>query len=376
VINRLSLKNFKGFENEIFNFRPLNVLTGKNSAGKSTIIQSLLLAERAAQSNDKTVKLNGPYSMELGTVFDVFRRGSTSQYIEIGISKNDCECNYKFLAGERFQDDPFLTLQEAPAEPGAALLKQINPFEFIYLSAERLGPRDTLGIQSANTSNMGLGCRGEYTAEVLKNFEDDRNVVQDGMLFPEDGEPNRRLKRQVELWMSDIFGELRIDVGSVPSTNIRYLRFEMGPIVTSESERPSNIGFGISYTLPIILAGLVCRKGGLLIVENPESHLHPAAQAKVACYLGRLASLGTQVILETHSDHVLNGIRVGVARGDINPDATKFIFMTRHADQSIAVFSPNIDRNGRLDAWPVDFFDEWDKALEFLLTTNEPITHS
>ncbi|MGH3693299.1 MAG: AAA family ATPase [Pseudonocardiaceae bacterium] len=74
-----------------------------------------------------------------------------------------------------------------------------------------------------------------------------------------------------------------------------------------------NIGFGFSYALPVIIAGLLAPGGGLLLVENPEAHLHPAGQSRLGRFLARIAGSGVQVVLETHSDHILNGVRLAVA---------------------------------------------------------------
>ena len=73
------------------------------------------------------------------------------------------------------------------------------------------------------------------------------------------------------------------------------------------------MGFGVTYSLPIILSGLIAKEKGLLIVENPEAHLHPAGQSRMGVFLAWLAGKGVQVLVETHSDHIINGIRRAIA---------------------------------------------------------------
>ena len=110
--------------------------------------------------------------------------------------------------------------------------------------------------------------------------------------------------------------------------------------------------------------------GTLLIVENPEAHLHPKGQSMMGHLLALAASCGVQVLIETHSDHVLNGIRLAVHGGKIKPEEICFHFFQRIEKDSQAlaqVVSPKIDRNGRIDRWPDGFFDEWDKSLDALL---------
>ena len=136
----------------------------------------------------------------------------------------------------------------------------------------------------------------------------------------------------------------------------------------SNKYRATNVGFGISYTLPIIVAVLSSGPGSLLLIENPEAHLHPKGQAKMGELLACAASCGVQVVVETHSDHVLNGMRLATYGGKINPDDIQLhFFQRREEDGQSQVISPRLDRDGRIDQWPDGFFDEWDKSLEALL---------
>jgi len=141
--------------------------------------------------------------------------------------------------------------------------------------------------------------------------------------------------------------------------------------LTTRDYRPTNVGFGLSYTLPVLVALLGMNPGGLLLIENPEAHLHPHGQAKVGELIARAAEAGIQVILETHSDHVLNGIRIAVKNGIIAPEKVALHYFQRADDDSLStgveVVSPEIDADGRIDDWPEGFFDEYGKALRSLL---------
>ena len=143
---------------------------------------------------------------------------------------------------------------------------------------------------------------------------------------------------------------------------------------TSRSLRPTSVGFGLSYTLPVVVALLAARPGSLVLVENPEAHLHPRGQMAMGDLIIRAAAAGAQVIVETHSDHVLNGIRVAVKEGRGAPDQVAIHYFqriteTRGGDERIVhvVQSPRIDADGRVDSWPQGFFDQYDIALEKLL---------
>ncbi len=115
----------------------------------------------------------------------------------------------------------------------------------------------------------------------------------------------------------------------------------------------------------------VLQTWALVLLENPEAHLHPRGQAKMGELIARAASCGIQVVVETHSDQVLNGIRLAVHAGILEPQKVQLHFFQpskKPEDISKPVVSPKIDRNGRIDRWPEGFFDEWDKSLEVLLT--------
>lgn len=137
----------------------------------------------------------------------------------------------------------------------------------------------------------------------------------------------------------------------------------------SDYYRPQNVGYGLTHVLPIITACLGAQPGDVLLIENPESHLHPAGQSEMGRFLARTAAAGAQVILETHSDHVLNGVRKAVKNEIIAPDAVAFHFFAareEHTDRA-RVMSPMIDPAGVLDYWPQGFFDQFDKDTSELL---------
>jgi predicted ATPase len=134
--------------------------------------------------------------------------------------------------------------------------------------------------------------------------------------------------------------------------------------------RPTNVGFGVSYTLPIVLAILAARPGDLLLLEAPEAHLHPRGQVKIGELMALAAEAGVQIIVETHSDHVLNGVRIAVHQRVIQPDNTAFFYFqwdTKRADGATSVRRLTVDSKGRMEDWPPGFFDETDRSLEVLL---------
>ena len=134
--------------------------------------------------------------------------------------------------------------------------------------------------------------------------------------------------------------------------------------------RPIHCGFGITQILPIIVAVLAAhsrddRGKPLLLIENPEVHLHPAGQALIGEFLAEAAHAGVQLIVETHSDHVLNGIRRAVKSGCASADEVAIHFMRERSLHESQVLSPSLDSSGNIDVWPEGFFDQFDKDLNY-----------
>lgn len=97
----------------------------------------------------------------------------------------------------------------------------------------------------------------------------------------------------------------------------------------------------------------------MLLVENPEAHLHPAGQSKLGRFLARVAGSGVQVVLETHSDHVLNGARLAVAQ-DRSIAASDMVVHYFDHDQALPI---QINDRGELSHWPTGFFDQIESDL-------------
>ncbi len=143
--------------------------------------------------------------------------------------------------------------------------------------------------------------------------------------------------------------------------------------------KPQNVGFGISYILPVLVALLTSQPEDIVIIENPEAHLHPRGQSEMGRLLACAAASGVQLFVETHSDHVINGVRVAIKEGVITPDDAKVAFFERgkhevsseNGEGVIEVYTSErnilIDKNGALSEYPTDFLDEWNNQLMELM---------
>lgn len=368
MINSLKLTNYKAFENQLIEFKPLTLLSGLNSTGKSSVLQSLLLLRQSYQQEllpNVGLALNGEL-VRIGTAQDAFCERAKEDYLGFEIIWNDGKKGIW-----RFSYDPIKTgadvLNNLDLKSPIENVYKSSPFNkrFHYLQAERLGPRTSYDMSDYQARRLGqLGSKGEYTAHFLA-INQDKDVLQTKLRHSM--AKSNALSSQVEGWMREVSPGTRIKINSNSDIGLMSLQYFYGD---SNPYRATNVGFGISYTLPIIVAVLSSSPGTLIIIENPEAHLHPKGQVKMGELLSLAASCGIQIVIETHSDHVLNGIRLAVHGGKIKPyDVQLHYFHRQEKDgQTVTeVVSPHIDRNGRIDRWPDGFFDEWEKSLDVLL---------
>jgi len=114
---------------------------------------------------------------------------------------------------------------------------------------------------------------------------------------------------------------------------------------------------------------LKAKPNDLVIIENPESHLHPAGQSKVAELCAIASANGVQIIVETHSDHFLNGIRVATKKGLLTPKQSKVYYFRKEKDElETKIDEINIDKKGGIDSYPKGFFDQFDEDLDKLIS--------
>jgi predicted ATPase len=161
--------------------------------------------------------------------------------------------------------------------------------------------------------------------------------------------------------MRTFFPGCRLDVQPVPQANAVTLGIRTSD--DTDFHRPVHVGFGLTQVLPLVVAALAGHPGDLLLIENPEVHLHPAGQALMGHFLAEVAASGVQVVVETHSDHVLNGIRRAVKGGVLPHDRTALHFFRPRNGDLDQVVSPTLDRDGNIDMWPDGFFDQFDKDM-------------
>jgi predicted ATPase len=226
-----------------------------------------------------------------------------------------------------------------------------------YLTAERIGPQDVYPLEDPNSTQV-VGSKGEFAVNLLYWNRDE--VVLDDLAI---GNSPPTLLHQVEARMDEFFAGCSLEIQHIPRANVATLGLRTSP--ATDFHRPVHVGFGLTQVLPIVVAALSRRREDLLLIENPEVHLHPAGQAKMGRFLSQVAAAGVQVMIETHSDHVLNGVRRSVKGRVIDSDKVLIHFFRDRKEEGGQVISPIIDQAGNLDRWPGGFFDQFDKDMNY-----------
>jgi predicted ATPase len=342
MITKLELINYKSFLNTAVDMRPLTLLVGLNSSGKSSLIQAvnMILAyhqtgnielpdhasprlQKSKSSKDNFFKLE----MQMGA------RSSLSLRVSIdgGI--------YQF-AGDM--------IPEGIAVPSSR-----------YISASRLGPQNILAL-SPEYKNAEIGTRGEY---IIDYIDQNRDAVIDGRLIKLDSKERNRLWENIDAWIQYISPGVSLGYEIKRDQNASYPSYN--------KILPTETGFGLSYTLPVITASLMPAAGeSLLLLENPEGHLHPRGQAAMGELLSLAASAGRQIICETHSDHIINGVRVAVREKKIAAGQVVILFfesVPSDTEPHSKVTPIVMDDSGSLDSYPDNFLDEWSIQLAKLI---------
>lgn len=363
---KITVENFKCFaEKKQIELGKITVCAGMNSVGKSSLIQSFLLVRqiydtanlfRGTAIKDYLIELNGTYGLQLG---DSQRIKSSKDKDDIFIHIDDIGFRLRSIEGQPIQmmTENVYSLNELEKEHG------IFSDKFYYLNAERQGPRKYQDITTSD--HLGCGIHGENTFHFLRECETYR--IGEERMFPFDRDKKvNTVGKQIEYWMDYIIPGVELKVNELNDLGISQLEVRQQVLDTGFMS-PYNFGFGISYVLPIILSGFVAEKDGMLIVENPEAHLHPAGQSRIGFFLAMMAKAGVQIILETHSEHVINGIRIAALQLEMTPNDICINYFSIDCEKG----SNHVERiklNERMDLlkWPDGFLDQEEQDLRRL----------
>ena len=359
--NKLTIKGFKCFDNISLELNNISILVGANGAGKSSIIQAILLLTKGFRNKDNNNKalipVNDVLGVDFGKVDNIFNdKGLFSKDIAnvIKISLDDCSVTSELKTDDNSEHTLTLQLDYLPYET-FPLGNTIH-----FLDAERIGPRYICEFKGDDIDSCGA--HGENTAYVWEKHSNDKLDIEKRFKPDNTGSFSILLTE----WLDFIFENISLRVVKIFD---RALQIQVTNHTTETTML--SVGFGISYALPILVEGLLLKKGDCLIVENPEAHLQPKAQIRIGYFLAVMASSGVKIILETHSEHVIKGIIKATTDESINftVDDIAIYYVTHKHDEKIKSISIIDAKN---DNYPDDFFDSSTDILDKTIKDRKP----
>lgn len=373
MINNLTIKNYKCHQNTNLVMKPLTILTGINGFGKSSAIQSLLLLRQSHLKN----RLNAGLDLNMPLVYvgignDALYKFANKSLITFILDYGDSKEDIFSFDAEKALTSSFIPLEKhTKSDVDVVSSESLFNNGFQYISAFREGgvstfPKDTYAVEVLHQISSELG-KGDLVGHFLfKNQDMPTYNYLDGL----DDLP---LIDQVQSWERKISPNITINVEETPDKTGYVVKY--GYVSDDKNKlidlRAENVGFGVSYTLPVIVALISAKKGDLIIIENPEAHLHPEGQFELGNLICKVAQRGVQVIVETHSDHIINATQVACkifndtdGKEGICKDNVAIHFFGIKTEKYAASSQDVILRSdGTIDYQPTGFFDTMEKTL-------------
>lgn len=401
MLTRLRIKNFKSLaDTGDMDIRPLTFLVGPNSAGKSSVLQVLLMLRQTVDERDPniTLKVNGHW-VELGSYIDCIHRTVGDEP-----GSRELEIDFTFLVYEYgYNEDGSLWSSDRPVDfkacfgyDGEVFLKQMT---FGGDSVQRVAPQEyilvdrDISVQVRKFYSYSIKHSGDepidywevFTAESpdeIMEFlfsglfylgplrhppepsykasgEVPRDVGLSGervidVLIASDKKKKDAPLTQVRHWL-DVF-DIASDAQLIAYTPTLY-EFRLTDKRTGVDVNYPHVGFGASQIVPIIVEGFYSPDHALLLVEQPEIHLHPRAQARLGDLLVAISQASKTLIVETHSEHLLSQVQVRIAQGDVKREDVA-IYYFEPTPSGTRVVPIEINALGQFVNWPPGFFDQ------------------
>jgi AAA domain, putative AbiEii toxin, Type IV TA system len=416
-ITCITVKGFKSIADECsIDIRPLTILAGANSSGKSSIMQPILMMKQTLEAtyDPGPLLLDGP-NVRFNSVDQFLSRsdGKNESQFNVGLEmesvkfRNDLEMKSSIsfyvtfikshigmdVAEISYRNDndaiilrPEMTEKEMIVALAKTRLKKYKITEpnklGFFLKTER--NRFFLELRIIDKKNeaifMGTAERLKFSNVILGlihlpalrgNPERNYKKTSVGPMFP--GTFEIYAASIIHHWQSthdqrlhvlgtalELLGlTWKVGTKKVDDVSIEVM---VGRLIYGEKKDSNDlvsiadVGFGISQTLPVIVALLTAEPGQLVYIEQPEIHLHPKAQMAMAQILADAANRGVRVVVETHSALLLLGIQSLVAEGKLSPDKVKLHWFKRRPEDGVTeVSSADLDRAGAFGDWPEDF---------------------
>lgn len=325
MIESIELKGFKSFLDEDIELREFTLLTGLNSSGKSSVIQALLMAEEAMAGRNFLLD-------DHGTIKELTNINSQ----EFSLKFSDSDGNNLLLYGK--EDNQTITT-------GKSGLKMPKVF---YSEAGRYGSQSSIKVFN-NTSDMDS--KGSNLLKCIDTYAD--CTIPESLRHPD--AQGETLLFNLKAWLGIISPGIDFSYSLQKLSDQSFSYFD--------DHRATNVGFGLSYTLPVLTSLLRAslENDSLVLLENPEAHLHPKGQTEIGKFIARCVDSGVNVVVETHSDHLFDGIRIYTK--DHPSFASKLIcyWFEQNAAKNTETARIRLDSKGKLaDIAPKGFFDQFE----------------
>ena len=282
------------------------------------------------------------------------------------ISQDDLQVYLKQLEDEIDKKEEAYDVDSMPNynSAGVALLNSFFCNKIKYLGPLREEPKAFYPIES-NSSIDNVGLKGENTAAVYENNKKNRVEFIDPNSL-KDYSPSLKkapLSEAVNKWLQ-YFGV----ADDISTNDMGKFGHELKIHTDNGLEQDlTHVGVGVSQVLPILVMSLLAKKDDVIILEQPELHLHPKVQSRLADFFVSMNALGKQCIIETHSEYLINRLRLLVAKSDDTKiaDGTMIYFVEKDRERGCSKYREiTINPYGRIGNWPDGFFDESENLAE------------
>ncbi len=363
MLKKLRIQNFKSWEDTgEMEMAPITMFFGGNSSGKSSILQFLLMLKQTRNSYDKAQILNfgGKENdiIDLGNFRDVIFNHELDRVLGFRIDEDFAGQHFLSAKIKQKNDELFseVIYQDLPFEYEHQPFKMELPLATCLTGLSSLGSIEYLGplrqspqreYQWKNTSPSTVGKKGEYAVDAI---------------LAEKKESILEKKIAAALQKMGLVESFR--VAQIPTTDLYQILIKKTK--NSAEVLLPDVGFGVSQILPVLTSLFYSPVGSIIILEQPEIHLHPKAQAELAdVVVEAVKERKIQVIIESHSEHFLTRIQTRIADGALSKDAAKLYFCRNEIDESkpkeigkSELEELKIDDSGRIENWPKDFFGD------------------
>lgn len=392
-ITKITVKGFKSIAEECaIDIRPLTILAGANSSGKSSIMQPLLMLKQTLEApyDPGPLLIDGPhvqFTEASQFLFTLIGREDPDRFqIGIGTGPNTVSQMVKMTISKKKHgfDIAKMTVQETYRH---LTLYPNKPVKMVS-SPEYNLTHDKESIATRHRCTMVLKSQDGLTTTHFTNHE---SYISDAIHLPGlRGNPERAYKRTstgpqypgtfenyvatlIHEWQETKNERLKTVVdaiytlgltGQINAQKIGDVGIELqvgrlphNRVSETDMVNIADVGLGVSQVLPVLVAVIVAEPGQLVYLEQPELHLHPCAQVALARVLADAAKRGVRVVAETHSSLLILGVQTLVAEDQLSPELVKLHWFSRREDGVTEVNSADLDEAGAYGEWPEDFAD-------------------